>query len=90
MNKTRGNKTHVLLAYEFISNGLFLFLLMYTPPPPPPLFDEICSIGEQNMEFLNAVELNTKFLEGMVVRFKARFSEGNKQKSKNFVRLLDS
>ena len=33
MNKNEGNKTHVLLAYEFISYGPFL--LIYSPSPPP-------------------------------------------------------
>ena len=96
MNKTRGNKTHVLLAYEFISYGPFL--LIYPPPPPFPV-DEIFSIGKQKhgisehcsteyQIFGGDVAKKQKILK--VVRFKVRFSEGDKQKSKNFVRLLDS
>ena len=99
MNKNRGNETHhVLLAYEFISYGPIL--LICTPPLPPPFpVDEIVSRGRQKhgisegcrteyQIFGGQVAKKQKFLK--VVRFKVRFSEGKKQKSKKFLRVVGS
>ena len=56
MNKNRGNETHVLLAYEFISYGPSLLICTL----PPPLSQEV----DKCMEFLKVVGLNTSFSEG--------------------------
>ena len=90
MNKNRGNETYVLLAYEFISYGPSLLICTLPPPLPPALGRQMHGISEdcriEYQFFGGEVTLKQKFLK--VVRFKVRFSEGKKQKSKKFLKAF--